>query len=416
MKSLLRWLVGIFIMLGTLLLSNCSPYGCRVTFGSSTCNGSGSPSLGGGGSGGGGGGGGGGNGTPAAFVFESFGIDGGLDEYELFPSTQALTLNADVPFQNTAAGVVNMAMAGSQYVYQVNSTSGVIYGWTVASDGTLTSITNSPFAASYLTSSPLASGQTLITNPAGTLLFVPVQVPNEIYVYQIGSGGVLSLTSGSPVVLPSGFVPENLATDGLGKYLYVSNVVSPGGISSSVAAYQIGSGGVLTPVSGSPFGFPIWQMQGEPLGEYMIGTEGTAAGKNRLRVFAITQSGASAGAISEVPNSPFVTVNPSADVVVQPANGGTLLYSFGISTSGTDNPIEGYQLNTSSGALSAITGSPFTFIGRDGQFDQSGEYLFAYDGLDSTLWVFNVSSSATLSSQVASTASFVEPWSAADVP
>ena len=418
MKSLLRWLIGIFVMLGTLLLSNCSPYGCRVTFGDSTCNGSGGSTFGGGGNGGGGGGGGGGNnGNAAAFVFESFGVDGGLDEYELFPNTQSLALNPNVPFQATSAGIVNMVMAGTQDVYQINSSTGQIYGWTVGSDGTMTAISGSPVTASYLTGSPATTEQAVISNPAGTLLFVRVQVPNEIYVYQIGSGGVLSQASGSPFALPPGFVPENLATDGKGKYLYVTNVISPGDLSSQVAAYTIGTGSsVLTAVSGSPFPFPMWQMQGDGSGAYMIATEGQFSGDANLHVFAITQSGASAGAIAEVLGSPFSTVNVPADVAVQPGTAGTLVYSFSLNVNNADNPIEGYQLNTSSGALTAISTSPFAFIGRDGQFDQTGQYFFAYDGLDSTLWVFNVGSGGALSSQLTSTGAFLEPWVASDVP
>lgn len=414
MKSLLRWLVGILIMLGTLLLSNCSPYGCRVTFGSSTCTSSGSTGFGGGGSGGGGGGGGGGS-TAAAFVFGPAGNAGNVQEYELFPSAQTLTLNSSV-LESTSGVYYSIVMAGTQNLYAINSLAGQIYGWTVASDGTLAAVNGSPFAASYLVNSPVV-GQNVITNPAGTLMFVSVQSPtNEIYIYQIGSGGVLSQANGSPFLLPTGFVPGNLATDGLGKYLYVSNVVSPGDLSTEVAGYAIGSGSsVLTAVPGSPFGFPIWQMQGDPSGLYMIGTDGQAAGDSHLHVFSI-QSGSTAGAIVEVMGSPFPTVNPPADVVVQPGSTNPLVYSFSLNVNDADNPIEGYQLNTSSGALTAISGSPFSFIGRNGQFDQSGQFLFAFDGLDSTLWVFNVSSSGALTSSVASSGGFLGPWVASDLP
>jgi hypothetical protein len=51
MKSLYRVLLSLLVMLATLVLANCAgSYGCRVTFGSSTCAPSGS-GIGGGGTG-----------------------------------------------------------------------------------------------------------------------------------------------------------------------------------------------------------------------------------------------------------------------------------------------------------------------------------------------------------------------------
>jgi len=47
-----RLLLTVLLILATMFLANCSPYSCRVTFGSSTCTPSGS-GIGGGGGGGG---------------------------------------------------------------------------------------------------------------------------------------------------------------------------------------------------------------------------------------------------------------------------------------------------------------------------------------------------------------------------
>jgi hypothetical protein len=78
-----------------------------------------------------------------------------------------------------------------------------------------------------------------------------------------------------------------------------------------------------------------------------------------------------------------------------------LIYSFSITgTTGLDNAVEGYSLNTSTGALTPVSGSPFTNVasGYLGQFDQSGTLLTVYNTTLSTaqLQVLAVGSDGTL--------------------
>ena len=161
----------------------------------------------------------------------------------------------------------------------------------------------------------------------------------------------------------------------------------------------------------------MWQLQGDPSGQYLIGTTASVSGDTHLYVFSIAPLGSIApGAISQVAGSPFLTHNTPSQVEVQPGGGGTLVYSISVSTLGGENPIEGYQLNTSTGALSAISGSPFSFVSMDGQFDQSGTYFFTYDGSSSTLLVFNVGKNSTLSQPIATAGSITEPFAVTDPP
>jgi hypothetical protein len=96
------------------------------------------------------------------------------------------------------------------------------------------------------------------------------------------------------------------------------------------------------------------------------------------------------------------------------------VYSFSLDENGSNetgsNPIEGYQLDTSTGALTAVGGSPFTsFEEWGGQFDQSGTFLFTTNG-ELTLTAYQASSDGSLTSL----ASLAEGWGAgiaiADVP
>jgi len=131
-------------------------------------------------------------------------------------------------------------------------------------------------------------------------------------------------------------------------------------------------------------------------------------------VFGIQQTGSNAGAISPVLGSPFNTLYSPYSFAMQSNPGGVLLYSFSLVTDGTFNPIEGYQLNSSTGALTAVSGSPFlNFLGSEGEFDQAGNYLFVAN--ETTLTAYQVSSAGALTGE----GSIVEgfgPVAITDVP
>jgi hypothetical protein len=373
--------------LTTLGLASCDHYNCPngLNFGSSTCSNSSITSPGSGGTGG--------NAT-AAFVFavdQGTGTGGTIDGFTLdttantFQTTPGFTAPT-IPVDN---GGVGMVVAQKQFLYTGFGTVGQIFGWTISSTGSLTAIAGSPFPAPFLGDFLGTVGEAaMITNPAGTMLFVSDQLQSQIFVFQIGSGGVLTPATPPSITLPVGFQPMNLATDGLGKYLYASNGVSSTHTASEVAAFVINTttgSTALTPVPGSPFAFPMWLVKGEPTGNFLIGTKGEAAffsgtDDDHLYVFGITQTGPSAGAIIPVSGSPFPTVFSPFSIAVQSNASGNLLYSFSINDTGTGfNAAEGYAIS-SAGALTADTGSPFSGLtnGSWGQFDQSGAFLFDY--------------------------------------
>ena len=384
--------------LAMIILAGCDHYNCAsgANFGSGcTSSGSGVGTTGTGT--------GTGTGAASAFVFAGDST-GTIDSFTLSTgaSTFAATSGYTGPTAPANIPVVGMAVAQGQYLYAVYYEDGEIFGWSVGSDGSLTAISGSPFSASYLLNSAEPGGwQTMITNPAGTLLFVEDLSGTAIYTYQIGQGGVLTATnSGSPVIVPG--LPENLATDGMGKYLYVT--LEPTGGIAEVGAYAINSSGSLSAVPGSPFSYPMYQVQGEPSGKYLIGTTSESA-ISSLYVFNIQSTGTNAGAITLVTGAPFSTTYPPYSIAVQPNTGGDLVYSFSLlSTTGGYNPIEGYELNTSTGALTAISGSPFTTVpsGHLGQFDQSGTLLSVYSvsGGTAQLGVLAVGSGGALAQPV----------------
>ena len=376
MKLKVRLLLNLIAVAVTMSLSGCGHYTCGATFGSSTCSSSGGGiNQGGGGT------------TTSASAF-AYAVDtaGTIDGYTLdttnstFGATASYTAPV-VPTQDDGSGMV---VAQKKYLYVAFPSTFQLFGYSINANGGLTLISGSPYGVNYL--STAVGTKTMITNPAGTFLFIASGVSNQIYVYQIGSSGSLSVVSGSPFTIP--FLAANLAVDGLGKYLYVTeNLGSHTGL--QVAAYSIGSSGGLTAVQGSPFSYPMWEVAADPTGKYLIGTTGKTVPVNgvddfHLYVFSIQQSGSNAGALTQVSGSPFTTVYSPYGIAMQPNSTGNLVYSFSINDTDTGyNAVEGFSLDSTSGSLTAVSGSPFSGVsdGFWGQIDQSGAYLFVYGGI-----------------------------------
>jgi len=386
-----RALLTLLVVLAMMSLVNCNGYSCGG-FSASPCTAGGS----GNGSGGfGGGGGGGGGSAPTAFAYNV--VQTGTVNGIAFTSTNSTLANISnftAPTVPTSDPSSELVIAQKQYLYGIFPVSQALYAWSIgATTGDLTALTGSPFTIASLGGMILNSTLTNLTgvvvNPSGTVLFVADAGNGEILSYQIGTGG--ALTAGPTISTVGAVQPWNLAMDGLGKYLYVTSGIEGNG--GHVAAYSINqTTGTLTLVS-ALLPYNIWELQGEPTGQYMIGISGnslalTGVADPNIYVFSIQQSGTNAGTLSEVSGSPFATSsgNSPANIAVQPnTTNGSYVYSFSVS-SGAYNPIEGYALNSTSGALTAITGSPFSGVTSApwGQFDQSGDYLFIYGNLADT--------------------------------
>jgi 6-phosphogluconolactonase len=389
MTTKIRALLISIIGLATMWTAGCGHYTCGQTFGSSSCSSSGTGITSGGGTTGGS------NAAAYAFTVDTIGSGtaGSIDGYTLDTTTGTFAATAGYSAPAIPADLgVGMVVAQGQYLYAGFRSTGQLYGWSISSTGGLTAVSGSPYTATFLeTINAGAVGQqNMIANPAGTLLFFADPIQNEIFVYQIGTAGALTPVSGSPFAAP--FAPLNMATDGSGKYLYATDGFFGSHTGTEVAAFTIGSSGTLTPVVGSPFAYPMWQIEGEPSGHYLIGTSGNSVASSgvddtHLYVFSIQQSGATAGAIAPVAGSPFTTVFSPFTIAVQPNVGGSLLYSFSLNDTDTGyNAIEGYEINSSTGALTAVSGSPFSNLtnGFWGQFDQSGTFLLTYSTIFSS--------------------------------
>jgi hypothetical protein len=329
-------------------LAGCGHYTCGAGFGSSTCTSSGPPSIGGGGNGA--------SGTVYAYLLSEVGASDGMaaDTLSLSANSWAEANSfaaPSLPLTTTLdGGTVVVNLATQKYLY-IPFHNGTVYGYAIdGTSGALTTVANGV---------TVLGGTSIAANPAGTFLFVSDFGTGDISVFNINqTDGSLSAVNGSP--FPSGILAGQIATDGLGKYLYVTSGL--GG--TQVAALAINqSTGALSTVIGSPFPFSMSKVLGENSGAYLLGISGL---DSHLYVFGINSQ---TGAIAEI-GSPTLTLAIPVDLAVSP--NGTFVYTF----DGLSLPMEGYEIQ-SSGTLMAVSGSPFIGVNLEtGKFDQSGLYLF----------------------------------------
>jgi len=359
MTKQVRGLLVLVAGLAVVGLASCGHYTCSATFGASSCTPSGS-GLGGGST----------TGSPAAFVYFADDNNGDINAALLDTAANFNEITGFTEPTFPAAIDGGMVVVQKQWLY-MPLTSDEILGYSInTTTGALTALPLSPY--------PTSVSFSISSDPLGHFLFVAAE-GGGVSVYQISqTDGSLTLVPGSPFATP-GFA-WSTTTDGLGKFLYVSQ----GPLADEVAAFSINSStGALTPVPGSPFagvGFNMSSVKGEASGKFLLGTTGLVgvngeAIDNHIYVFNINQS---TGAISPVSGSPFTTLYSPINIAVHPS--GTFVYSFSENSSGENGPMEGFQIS-STGTLTELSTSPFTSLSFEvgiGTFDQSGAYLFTH--------------------------------------
>ncbi len=170
MTMKLRILLILTVALGQMFWTSCGHYSCTDTFSPNNC------STGGGGGGGIGTGGGGGGGTAASAYRFCRGPDFGLDRWlhaerrsQHIPAHQRLCCAG----HSVSDPGVGMVVAQKQFLYAVFGPANQIYGWSISSSGTLTALPSFPMTVPLIGAVSSTFHQiSVITNPAGTLLFI----------------------------------------------------------------------------------------------------------------------------------------------------------------------------------------------------------------------------------------------------
>ncbi|MFZ0745272.1 MAG: beta-propeller fold lactonase family protein [Terracidiphilus sp.] len=138
----------------------------------------------------------------------------------------------------TPTGITTAASGADVYVTAYDTTlgGGYVFGFLVNSDGTLSAVAGSPFAAGTHPSA-------IAPDPSGNFVYVTDFAKGDVLSFSIASG-ILTRVNGSPI--KAGNAPAAIVVDGTGKYAYVANSQD-----ATLSAYSI-SNGVLSFLGDSP--------------------------------------------------------------------------------------------------------------------------------------------------------------------
>ncbi len=263
-----------------------------------------------------------------------------------------------------------------KFAYVTNRGDSKISAYTInSSTGALSGVSGSPFAA--------GPGPTSVTvHPSGRFAYVANLCDScprgTVSAYTINSAtGALSAVAGSPFA--AGDLPISLAVDPSGRFAYVAN-----NIGNNVSAYTINSStGALRAVAGSPFAAGVGpsSVTVDPSGQFVyvvnscLYSGDCSAGHLTGNVSAYTIN-SSTGALRAVTGSPFAAGNTPASVSVDPS--GRFAYVANVCSDCSRGNVSAYTINSSTGALREVAGSPFA--AADGPIsvtvDPSGQFVY----------------------------------------
>lgn len=219
-----------------------------------------------------------------------------------------------------------------------------------------------------------------LTALSGSPFSLPMSVPGElaansnaqvIYVadagkidaLQMNSAGTLTALPGSPFSAGTGI---GVTIDSADRFVYSTDTTPPG----NVWAFTTNSAGALTAVAGSPYALGTNLSASVNPSQIVVDQSGkfvfvALSATNRVAVFSIDQT---SGALTAVPGSPFATGNDPVGM----ATINNLLYV----SNTTDGTLSSYTFDPTSGVLTPAAGSPFP-INASALVSSFGIYLYA---------------------------------------
>jgi 6-phosphogluconolactonase len=231
----------------------------------------------------------------------------------------------------------------------------------------------------------------LALHPSKKFLYVANTRANTISIFNVGTAGLLTLNT----AVPSGNGPTAVTIDPTGTYLLVTNVFGSNGSGGDVSVYTMDSGsGALTEVAGSPF--PANKnptaIQFTHSGDFVYVTN-TAIGMVTGFSFSMTS-----GALTQVPGSPLISGAGAAALAIDTTD--QFLYVANPSAtnlppySSTIGNISGFNIDSTTGALTLMQGSPFAATNGNGPTALTvapGGFVYAVTaGTSYSIWCFSI--------------------------
>ncbi|HEX7158993.1 MAG TPA: beta-propeller fold lactonase family protein [Edaphobacter sp.] len=319
--------------------------------------------------------------------------------------------------------------SSSDLIYVANATTETLSGYIVGS-GALTAISGTPLSLSY-------APKALVVTRANSFLYVAG--PSAVYLYTIGTDGVLTAdgTASYTDVSSLDVSPDGnwlVGLDAASQLLDIWKInASTGALTTEASASYSISNAVVSPkmVRFSPNGdfifaalgtggdvvFTFNTSTGAAASSQILSLDSTTTSDNALAVNSTTstlyiaRSGASSGvavytigssgALTEISGSPFAAGQGPYAIAIDST--GSYVYA----ANRTDGTISGFSIGTGS-VLTALSGSPYTSGSLPTALatDNSGSYLFAVangGSPDLTMYTFDSTTSGKLDTTAAAT-------------
>jgi len=277
------------------------------------------------------------------FVFVANEQTNNISVFSIDPATGALTLVPGSPFPTGGASGSGISLGvtpDNQFLFASSSGSNNITVFSIATNGTLTSISGSPFAVGGVPDG-------IKVSPDGRFLAVALFSPDAVGIFTIASNGALTAVPGSPFPAAALGAVAGVDINCASSLLFGGEANLTG---THIDVFSIGSNGALTPIPGSPFnnqgiGINSNVVVLSPSDRHLFVSNQVS---NTITVFNV----ASDGTLSLVPGSPFA--DPGGSPTVMATNeAGTLLYVY---TSG--GAVSVFRI-AADGKLTPVPGSPF---------------------------------------------------------
>jgi len=236
------------------------------------------------------------------------------------------------------------------------------------------------------------NGFGIAANPSGTFLYTDDIDDDGIGVFSISVTGSLSPINGSPFAMPSGWSQidvDSMAIHPSGKFLYV-----PDSASNQVVGFTIdGTTGALSQMSAPfPTGAGPQQVAIDPTGSFLY-TSDYNDPNGGISAFTIDTS---SGALTTIVGSPFPTgIAYGPDGLVVHPSGKFLYVSLPY-----DNSLAEFAIDGTTGALTPLAGSPFIIsqsafvIALSITTTPSGNFLYALGSQNAEVYGYSVDASS----------------------
>lgn len=314
------------------------------------------------------------------FVYVANDSSNSVSAYSINGSTGALIPLAGSPFAG-GKGAFSVAVDPSdRFLFVADQRSGDVLVFSIDSSSGKPTLNRTIRGRLFPNSIALANGATPITYTP-KFAYAANNGSNNVSAYAIDDDtGVLAAITGSP--FNAGMAPRCVTTDPSGKFAYVA--------SNDISAYTINAiTGFLTPVSSSPFaaGTTPFSMAVDPSGRFAY-----VANQGSMNISAYTII-ASTGGLRQITGSPYPTGAFSAPdwVAVDPT--GRFVYVANSFLNGTPGNILAYAIDSGTGALTPITGSPFTagaFYPSSVAVDPTGKFAYLTNSVGRSVMSYDI--------------------------